>query len=575
MNSHALFNSVRTVVEMFVKPSFRRGIASAVCGVFLLGACGGGSGDATTTTASTTTVPAAPTDLVDCAALIGLESSIDPALSSDFDSGQVARAMFDGLVDYDFSDPLNPELKPLVADEWSSNADLTSWSFHVRDGLKFSNGDPVLPSSFAVGWNRAASPGLEASYSYLFSIVEGYSELQSGTATTMSGVVADDQTMMLTVNLVTPSPEFPAMVTHPVFSPVPALEIAKLADQKTWSTGVMVGNGPYMMAKAADEIGVSLVPNPEWAGNVYGDTDPILQSITFRAWIDEATAFTAFENGDCHIARVPVGQYAEMDSKHAVVDDLLYGSNHFVFGWNDSKVGGEDNLKLRQAISLAIDRDRINEVVYAGNRMVATGLIPPGLFGYKPDESLFTNKDLDQAKRLLQEWKDQGNSLTDPLKISFNANAGQEEVVALMQEDLNAIGIVTVLDPQSNDVYFSNLYSTGCEQICRAGKLWVYPDASTALYELFSSETIGNGNLGLYSDTIFDELANKALVVADAEERESLLQQAESRLLNDTTGYLPITWYSGNYVYDPKALEDLVQTPVGAIEWERVSRRAS
>ena len=81
------------VVEMFVKPSIRRGIASAVCGFFLLGACGGGSGDATTTTASTTNVPAAPTDLVDCAALIGLESSIDPALSSDFDSGQVARAI--------------------------------------------------------------------------------------------------------------------------------------------------------------------------------------------------------------------------------------------------------------------------------------------------------------------------------------------------------------------------------------------------------------------------------------------------------------------------------------------------
>lgn len=575
MSSRALFNSECTVVEMPLKPSVRKGVATLILGVLLLSACGGGSGGATTTTGSTTTVPDAPTDLVDCAALIGLESSIDPALSSDFDSGQVARAMFDGLVDYDFSDPLNPELKPLVADEWSSNADLTSWSFHVRDGLKFSNGDPVLPSSFAAGWNRAASPDLVSGYSYLFSIIGGYEELQNETATTLSGVVADDQTMMLTINLVTPSPEFPAMVTHPVFSPVPELEIGKLADQKTWSTGQMVGNGPYMMVGSPDEIGVSLVPNPQWAGNVYGESDPILQSITFRAWIDEAAAFAAFENGDCHVARVPVGQYAEMDAKHAVVDDLLYGSNHFVFGWNDSKVGGEDNIKLRQAISLAIDRDRINEVVYAGNRMVATGLIPPGLFGYKPDESLYTTKKLDQAKLLLQEWKDQGNSLTEPLKISFNANAGQEEVVALMQEDLNALGVVTVLDPQANDVYFGNLYSTGCEQICRAGKLWVYPDASTALYELFSSETIGNGNLGLYSDTIFDDLANRALVVADSAERESLLQQAESRLLNDTTGYLPITWYSGNYVYDPKALEDLVQTPVGAIEWERVSRRAS
>ena len=86
---------------MALKTSVRKGVATFILGALLLSACGGGSGDATTTTGSTTTVPDAPTDLVDCAALIGLESSIDPALSSDFDSGQVARAMFDGLVDYD------------------------------------------------------------------------------------------------------------------------------------------------------------------------------------------------------------------------------------------------------------------------------------------------------------------------------------------------------------------------------------------------------------------------------------------------------------------------------------------
>jgi oligopeptide transport system substrate-binding protein len=549
----------------------RKALLTLLITPLIVAACGSGSNSNGTTTTSSE-VPNAPSSLVDCAALIGMNASIDPALSSDFDSGQVARAMFDGLVDYDYTDSSQPELKPLVADEWSSNSEMTTWTFHIRDGQEFSNGEPVLPSSFAAGWNRAVAPALEATYSYLFSTIAGYSEVQSGKATTLAGVIADDAAMTLTVNLVTASSEFPALVTHTIFSPVPSEEISALPDSAQWSSGVMSGNGPFAMKGPADEIGVTLVPNENWEGNVYGESAPLLTELQFRAWIDEASAFAAFESGDCQIARVPVGEYAAMANEYAVVDDLLYGSNHFVFGWNDSKVGGEDNLKLRQAISLAINRNRINDDVYAGKRMVATGLIPPGLVGYKAGESQYTTQNIEAAKALLQEWRDAGHTLTEPIKISFNANAGQEAVVALMQEDLNAIGIVTVLDPQPTEEYFGQLWTAGCEQICRAGKLWAYPDASTALYELFSSETIGNGNLGQYSDTIFDDLVNQALAATDEVERESLLQQAESRLLNDTTGYMPITWYTGNYVFDPKALADLPQTPVGAIEWERVSR---
>ena len=327
-----------------------------------------------------------------------------------------------------------------------------------------------------------------------------------------------------------------------------------------------------MMSAPSDSLGVKLVPNPNWSGNVYGDSAPVLTELTFRAWADEASAFAAFESGDCQISRIPVGQYAAMATKYAVVDDMLYGSLHYVFGWNDSKVGGEKNLKLRQAISLAIDRDAINDTVYAGNRVVATGLIPPGLDGYMDAGSEFVAHDLVKAKALYEEWKDAGNSLIDPIKISFNANGGQEAVVALMQRDLEALGVPTVLDPQPAQDYYSNLWTAGCEQICRAGKLWVYPEGRSALYELFSSETIGNGNLGLYDDAIFDELINQALAAADAASIDTALKQAGSRLLNDTMGYLPLTWYTGNYTYDPAALEDLIQTPIGAVLWERVSR---
>lgn len=547
-----------------------KAIGGAALAVVCVACGGGGNQDAATST--TTTVNLAPTELTDCAALIGMNASIDPALSPDLDSGQVVGAMFDGLVDFDYSDPVHPELKPLVADEWTSNGEMTSWTFHLKSGQKFSNGEYVMPSSFAMAWNRAVNPALAGTYSYLFSVIAGYNDVQAGKATELSGVVADDDAMTLTIALVTNSPEFPAMLTHPVFSPVPPDEVSALSDQKMWATGVMSGNGPFMMEGKPDVNGVTLVPNPNWAGNVYGDTKTILQKLTFRAWVDETAAFDAFESGDCQTTRIPVGQYATLSKSYAVVDDLLFGSLHYVFGWNDSKVGGEKNLKLRQAISLAINRHAINDTVYGGKRTIATGLIPPGLDGYVATGSPYVAFDAKRATQLLTEWKNEGNTLNEPLKISFNANGGQEEVVALMQKDLEAIGIPTVLDPQPAADYYSNLWTNGCEQICRAGKLWVYPEGRSALYELFSSETIGNGNLGLYDDTTFDDLVNQALASTDHAAMETELEQAGGRLLNDTMGYLPLTWYTGNYAYDPAALEDLVQTPIGAILWEKVAR---
>ena len=550
----------------------RKSIFAVAVSLSLIAACGGSGKDSSESSTTTTTTSDAPTDLTDCAALIGMTASIDPALSGDIDAGQVVGAMFDGLVDFDYSDPTDPVLKPLVADEWSSNPEMNSWTFHIKDGLEFSNGESVTPSSFAAGWNRAADPALGAPFSYLFSTIAGYAAVEAGSATEISGVVADDDAMTLTVNLVTNSPEFPSLVTHPVFSPVPVREVSGLTDQRLWATGVMSGNGPFMMEGKSDSLGVILVPNPKWAGNVYGDTSPVLTKLTFRSWSGENAAFAAFESGQCQTSRIPVGKYAELATKYAVVDDMLYGSLHYVFGWNDSKVGGEKNLKLRQAISLAINRDAINQSVYAGNRVIATGLIPPGLDGYMANGSQFVAYDLEKAKKLFQDWKDAGNSLIDPIKISFNANGGQEAVVASMQADLEALGVPTVLDPQPAQDYYSSLWTAGCEQICRAGKLWVYPEGRSALYELFSSETIGNGNLGLYDDAIFDDLVNQALAAPDLPSINTKLLEAGSRLLNDTTGYLPLTWYTGNYAYDPAALDDLVQTPIGSILWERVSR---
>ncbi|HKH05335.1 MAG TPA: ABC transporter substrate-binding protein, partial [Acidimicrobiales bacterium] len=105
---------------------------------------------------------------------------IDPALNSALDNYQVVNAIYDGLTEIDSSDPENPEIVPQAAESFESNEDATVWTFTIRDGLSFSDGTPVLPSSFVRAWERASDPEFAGDYSYLFSFIEGGQEKLDG-----------------------------------------------------------------------------------------------------------------------------------------------------------------------------------------------------------------------------------------------------------------------------------------------------------------------------------------------------------------------------------------------------------
>ncbi len=509
-------------------------------------------------------------EMVDCATLLDSPAHLDPGLVSELDSAQISMALYDGLVDFDYSDRENPVLKPLVADEWSSNDDASMWTFHIKKDQVFSNGDPVLPSSFAFAWNRAANPEFASDYGYLFSIVKGYSEYQDGTATSLAGIMADDEAMTLEVTLGNSNAEFPSIVTHQIFSPMPENVMKDLPNQSDWEKGVMIGNGPFKMEAARTDSSVILIPNEKWGGNVAGDKAPKLDKITFRISSDIDAAFNSFAAGECQTGPIPSGRFAEVTAKYGDTTDPIFGSYHYVFGWKDPVVGGEKNVKLREAISLAIDRDKVNEQIYDGSRRIPTGLTPPGIPGFKADLGEFIKYDPTESKKLLQEWKDAGGSIGSPIKIAFNAGAGHEDVVALLQADLKAVGIDSVLDPKDSTTYFGDLADNGCEQICRAGWFWDYPVFSNGVFDLFHSDSIGGNNLGQYSDAEFDKLVSDGIATVDKDKRYELFQQAESRLLNDTVGYLPMNWYAGDYLYDDTKLENFEQTPLGIINWESI-----
>lgn len=522
------------------------------------------------TTGGETSEPAGGTlvDLQNFSA--GEPDHIDPGLAGVTQGAQIATLVFDGLTEFDYTDRENPELKGQVAEEWSSEDGGTTWVFRLKDDQVFSDGTPVTPTSFKEAWELAASDEYASRVARFFAPIEGAAEVTGGTAEEMSGLVADDEANTLTVTLTQPLAEFPAIVTHTVFSPKTEEGIAAGAD---YEEEVMVGNGPFVMAEPWQrEESITLERNDEWNGGIYGDGELAkLDRIEFRISADVESQFTDFEGGGGQTGYIPPARYADATSQYEAVTDQSLGLYFFYVNQDDPQIGGEDNRKLRQAISAAIDREAINETVYDGSRRLATGITPPGVAGYEAGlcGDLCT-RDEDRAKELFAEWEAEGGKLDGPLKLSFNGGGGHEDVVAIIQDNLKTtLGIETTLDGREPETYFEEMNKPGGCVICRAAWLWDYPSYDSAIYSLFHSSSIGGDNASRYSNPEVDALLDEARATTEDEARFDLYRRVETQVLEDMA-LLPIVWYAGQIALADE-VEDFVLTPLQLVLYERVS----
>ena len=413
-------------------------------------ACGGDDSDAEDNGAepSESSEGAVGGDFVDLGTIVGdpLEH-IDPALNTTLDGFQITNALYDGLTEIDFTDPDNPELKGLVAESWEASDDATEFVFTIKEGLTFSDGEEILPSSFVRAWERASDPDFAGDYSYLFNFLAGGAEKLDGTAETISGVVADDEAMTLTTTLSAPYANWPTVAGFQLFYPMPSA-VDDLADQNEWENGPMVGNGPYKLDRARTTEEIVIVKNEEWGGDQNGDTwDDRLDTITFRTQADPDTGYNAFEAGEGDNATVPAGRWGAASEDHPNSIEPAIGTRYFEVKWDNPQIGGPDNVKLREAISLAINREEISDAVYDGTNAVATSIIPPGVPGYTEGICDFCKYDPAAAEAALAEWEAAGNSQTEPIKIQLNADAGHEPVVQIIVDNLKAVGIDAEAEP--------------------------------------------------------------------------------------------------------------------------------
>lgn len=236
-------------------------------------------------------------------------------------------------------------------------------------------------------------------------------------------------------------------------------------------------------------------------------------------------------------------------------------------------MGGDKNVKLREAISMAIDRDEINKKVYEGTRTISTGITPPGIPGFKENLCKYCKTDPAEAKKVYAEWQKEGGKLTAPLKLSYNAGGSHQTVVETMQANLkDVLGI----DAQPNPIeesYFKVIAKEGACQICRSGWYADYPTYGNFMVDLFGKVSIDGNNLGRYDDAKFEEAIAAAQKETDDTKRGDLYRSAEERLLNETVSVIPLNWYTGDAVYRDNII-NYMTPPLGTIAWEHVAKKS-
>jgi len=527
-------------------------------------------------TDTATPMPGTPGgEIVDLSAFPGgPPGHIDPALVTDLGGAQVAGALYDTLTEVDAGDPDAPRVLPQVAESYEVTDGGATWTFTIRDGLAFSDGEAVLPSSFVRGWERATDPRWATDAASAFAYIEGGRDKLDGSADTISGLTADDDAMTLTVRLDQANWGFDAVVSLHLFSPMPSA-VDELADPTGWEDTIMVGNGPFVLEAVPSDREVVVVRNPQWDGTRYDPElrlpdAPFLERVTFRASADADAAYAAFTAGDGGVAGVTFNQQREARDQFSNTFDVpFYSSYQLQIGWDDAAIGGPQNQLLRRAMSQAIDRAAVNEAEFLGTALVADGITPPGIPGYEEGLCEVCTYDPDAARADLDEWQAQGNELEAPLRIQSNAPpGGSDPAVGVIVDNLADVGIPAVEEPLG-DEFFDRLAAGEC-QLCTVSTFPHYLSYDATLSDSFHSTASPLRNLGGFRDGTFDRQVEDARATEPPAEREELFGSAESRLLDDEVAAIPLAWYAHPYIY----ADDVAQLPVtnlGRVVWEAVS----
>ena len=480
--------------------------------------------------------------------------TLDPAIVGDASSHDFILQIFSGLVTLD--DKLQPVAD--IAKSWTISSDGTVYTFTLKPGVKFQDGRAVTANDFKYSWERACNPatGSQTAGAYLNDIV-GVTDMLAGKATSLSGVkVIDDQTLQVTIDA--PRSYFLYKLTYPTAFVVDKNNVSKGA---TWWR-LPNGTGPFKLQTWTQNTSFILARNSLF----YGDVAKVA-SVEYKLWAGVPERL--YETGDIDAADVslpyideitdPAGPYL---SQLTITQELSFS----YVGFNCTKPPFDDP-KVRQAFSMAVDKDKLVSLVFKSMMDKANGILPPDMPGYNAQlQGLDFNPQ--QALELIKESKYGSVANLPPIVLTTSGYGGAvgSYLEALVNEWRTNLGVeVTIrqIDPE-RFIYFTkdeldNMFDSGWSAD--------YPHPQDFLDLLFASNT--PNNYGGYSNPAVDALLIKAAAEQDSAKSLALYQQVEQLLVNDAA-VLPL-WFGKNYSLVKPNVHGYIPNAMGEVKLNEIS----
>lgn len=469
-------------------------------------------------------------------------SSLDPHRSEDVPARNIQRDLFEGLTVTDAGGgPI-----PGVAHDWSSDDDLRVWTFRLREEARWSNGDPVTAYDFVFSLRRAVTPGTGGIVSEtLLPIRNAAAILRGELPPEQLGVSAPDPQTLI-IELESPTPYFLATLTHPSTFPVHPPTV--IAEGDNWARpGTLVSNGAYKLAEWVVNSHIALEKNPH-----YREADQVaIERVEYLSIENQQAELARFEAGDLHITYgAPSGRLDWLRSKFGDALRVHPWFGVYYLGLNTTRPPLDD-VRVRCALTLVIDRDRIaNDVVGNGEQPTANWI--PAINGYEPPQPDWLQQPLpERIARARELLAAAGYDAERPLELELLYNVrdrDQRIVTAVASIWREHLPVQTKLVNQEWKVYLQTRRQLAKTQVFRSGWVGDYPDPNSFAEILHSAH--GMNDTG-WSNPRYDALLERATNAADRGQRYALLRAAEQEILQDVP-LIPLFRYSTVRLVSPQ-----------------------
>ncbi|GAA0354999.1 peptide ABC transporter substrate-binding protein [Bacillus horti] len=482
-------------------------------------------------------------------------TSLDPPIGFDAASYNLINNFMEGLTRLGADH--TPEAG--IAEDWDISEDGRVYTFYIRENANWSNGDPVTAHDFEFAWKRFIDPETASPAAFLANLIEGAEGFNSGEGTVDDVMVTalDDKT--LEVTLTSPQSYFLNVITNPPFFPV---HKETVEGNENWhaEASTIHSNGPFKLTQWDKDSQIIIEKNEH-----YWDTNQVkLDQVVWKMVNDSNTSYQMYTSGELHTSDVPADLSEQLFANGEVNVEDSSGTMFFRFNVTEEPF---QNVNIRRAFSMAVDRQQIIDYVIKGQQRAATAFVSYGFTDAQGDDFREKGGDLisfnlEEAKQLLEQgMAEEGYTALPEITLSYNNTDINHRIAQALQEMLRQnLGVEVNLTSQEGAVFLAAQRALEL-QFSRSSFI---PDFGDPINFLESFITGSSMNRTGWSHAEYDSLIAEAYQEADDARRFELLHRAESILFEESP-IIPLYFYNTIYL-QADDVKGIVRHPVGYLE---------